>query len=47
MCGAECVPAPALIARGGFIFDPVHKVQPKTPVENLVAMFEALREFAD
>ena len=30
---------------GGFVFNPVHNVQPQTPVENLLAMFEALREF--
>ena len=31
---------------GGFVFNPIHNVQPKTPVENLLAMFEALKEFA-
>jgi uroporphyrinogen-III decarboxylase len=31
---------------GGFVLNPIHNVQPKTPVENLMAMFEALREFA-
>jgi uroporphyrinogen-III decarboxylase len=30
---------------GGFVFNPIHNVQPQTPVENLLAMFEALREF--
>jgi uroporphyrinogen-III decarboxylase len=30
---------------GGFVFNPVHNVQPQTPVENLMAMFDALREF--
>ncbi|MBM3956813.1 MAG: methyltransferase, partial [Gemmatimonadetes bacterium] len=30
---------------GGFVFNPIHNVQAKTPVENLLAMFEALREF--
>jgi len=30
---------------GGFIFNPVHNVQPQTPVENLLAMVEALREY--
>ncbi len=29
---------------GGFVFNAVHNVQAKTPVENLVAMFEALKE---
>ena len=30
---------------GGFVFDTIHNIQPRTPVENLLAMFEALREF--
>jgi uroporphyrinogen-III decarboxylase len=30
---------------GGFVFNTVHNVQAGTPVGNLVAMFEALREF--
>lgn len=32
--------------RGGFVFNAVHNVQARTPVENLAAMFEALREFS-
>ena len=31
---------------GGFVFNPIHNVQPKTPVENLQAMFGAVDEFA-
>jgi hypothetical protein len=31
---------------GGFVFNPIHNVQAKTPVENLLAMFQALSEFA-
>jgi hypothetical protein len=31
---------------GGFVFNPIHNVQAKTPVENLLAVFDALREFA-
>ncbi len=30
---------------GGFVFNAVHNVQAKTPVQNVVAMFEAVREF--
>jgi uroporphyrinogen-III decarboxylase len=30
---------------GGFIFDTVHNVQAGTPVENIVAMLDAVREF--
>ena len=30
---------------GGFVFNPIHNVQPLTPVENLLAMVDALREF--
>lgn len=30
---------------GGYVFNPIHNVQPGTPIENLLAMFEALREY--
>jgi hypothetical protein len=30
---------------GGFVFDAIHNVQARTPVENLVAMFKAVQEF--
>ena len=30
---------------GGFVFNAIHIVQANTPIENLVAMFEALKEF--
>jgi len=30
---------------GGFVFDAIHNVQAQTPVENLVAMMDAVREF--
>jgi hypothetical protein len=30
---------------GGFVFTSIHNVQPRTPVENLVAMFDAVKEF--
>ncbi|HDQ00464.1 MAG TPA: methyltransferase [bacterium] len=30
---------------GGFIFNAIHNIQAKTPVENIVAMFDALKEF--
>lgn len=29
---------------GGFIFNPIHNVQAQTPIENLLAMFETVRE---
>ena len=32
-------------AGGGFVFSPVHNVQARTPVENILAMYEAVREF--
>jgi hypothetical protein len=35
----------ALATAGGFIFNPVHNVQARTPVENLLAMFETVREY--
>ena len=30
---------------GGFVFDAIHNVQARTPVENIVAMIEAVKEF--
>ena len=30
---------------GGFVFNAVHNIQANTPVENLVAMFDAVKEF--
>lgn len=30
---------------GGFVFNTIHNVQANTPVENLVAMFDAVKEF--
>jgi uroporphyrinogen-III decarboxylase len=32
-------------AGGGFVFTPVHNVQARTPVENIVAVYEAVREY--
>jgi hypothetical protein len=31
---------------GGFVFNSVHNIQAGTPVENILAMFQALREFS-
>jgi uroporphyrinogen-III decarboxylase len=30
---------------GGFVFNAVHNIQAQTPVENIVAMVKAVREF--
>ncbi len=30
---------------GGFVFNTIHNIQPKTPIENLLAMFQALKDF--
>ena len=30
---------------GGFVFNTIHNIQPDVPVENIVAMWEALQEF--
>ena len=30
---------------GGYIFNSIHNVQAKTPVENIVAMIDAVKEF--
>lgn len=32
---------------GGFVFNTVHNVQPRVPIENLLAMYEAVREHGD
>jgi uroporphyrinogen-III decarboxylase len=31
--------------QGGFVFNTVHNIQAMTPVENIVAMLDAVREF--
>ena len=30
---------------GGFVFNPVHNIQPLVPVENVMAMFETAKEW--
>ncbi|HBY56986.1 MAG TPA: methyltransferase [Candidatus Atribacteria bacterium] len=30
---------------GGFVFNPIHNIQSKVPIENVVAMFQAVKEF--
>jgi uroporphyrinogen-III decarboxylase len=30
---------------GGFVFNTIHNIQAQTPVENIVAMVDAVREF--
>jgi len=30
---------------GGFVFNAIHNIQARTPIENIVAMFEAVKEF--
>jgi uroporphyrinogen-III decarboxylase len=30
---------------GGFVFNPIHNIQARTPVANIVAMLDALRDF--
>ena len=32
---------------GGFVFNTIHNIQAKTPIENIVAMMDALNEFKD
>jgi uroporphyrinogen-III decarboxylase len=29
---------------GGFVFNTIHNVQPKTPIENVLAMYETVRD---
>ena len=31
---------------GGFVFNSIHNIQARTPVENLVALYEAFKEHA-
>jgi hypothetical protein len=31
--------------RGGFVFNTIHNVQPKTPLQNVLAMYETVREY--
>jgi hypothetical protein len=33
------------VKQGGFVFNTIHNIQAKTPVENMVAMIDALHEF--
>jgi uroporphyrinogen-III decarboxylase len=30
---------------GGFVFNTIHNVQPRTPIENVLAMYETMREY--
>jgi uroporphyrinogen-III decarboxylase len=30
---------------GGYVFNPTHNVQARVPVENVLAMYQAVREF--
>ncbi len=39
------LPGPALAPGGGFVFNAIHNVQAGTPIENIVAMVNAVREF--
>ena len=32
-------------ADGGYVFNPIHNVQAKTPIKNLIAMFDAYKEY--
>jgi uroporphyrinogen-III decarboxylase len=32
---------------GGFVFNPIHNVQSRTPLENLLALYQAVREFRE
>ena len=32
-------------AGGGFVFNPIHNVQARTPLENLLALYEAVKEY--
>ena len=32
---------------GGYVFNTIHNVQPRIPVENVLAMYRALRDFGE
>ena len=32
-------------AGGGFVFNPVHNIQTGVPIENVIAMYETVREY--
>jgi uroporphyrinogen-III decarboxylase len=32
---------------GGYVFNPIHNVQAGVPVENLLALYEAVRDFRE
>src|SRR6185369_935594 len=34
-----------LMPGGGFVFNTIHNIQPNVPVENIIAMWETLREY--
>ncbi len=34
-----------IFGRGGYVFNPIHNVQARTPVENLLALYEAVKEY--
>ena len=34
-------------SEGGFVFNTIHNVQPRIPVENVLAMYDAVREFGE
>ena len=32
---------------GGYVFNPIHNVQAKVPIENLLAMYETVHEYSE
>jgi hypothetical protein len=34
-----------VFGRGGFVFNTIHNIQPRTPTENVVALFEAVQKY--
>ena len=46
MCGRWCASGCEIFGRGGgFVFNPIHNVQAGVPVENLLALYDAVTEF--
>jgi uroporphyrinogen-III decarboxylase len=44
-CAHRCWSAARFSRGGGFVFNSIHNVQANTPIENLVAIIDAVKEF--
>jgi uroporphyrinogen-III decarboxylase len=44
-CGPRCKKIEVFRTGSGFVFNPIHNVQALVPVENLLAMYEAVGQY--